>query len=216
MIKTVIFDLDGTLIDTEKYYRICWPKALAHFGYEISDEQVLSLRSLGRPFAPEYLKQIVGDDNFDYTKVREYRKQLMEECLTQNGIELKPGAIEILNFLKQKGIERAVATANDMERATRYLKRIGLIEYFDKIITADLIEKGKPSPDIYEYACKQLGHNPDECIAVEDSPNGVISAYKAGCKVVMVPDLTQPHEELSRMLFAKVDRLTDIEKLIEE
>lgn len=216
MIKTVIFDLDGTLIDTEKYYRICWPKALAHFGYEISDEQVLSLRSLGRPFAPEYLKQIVGDDNFDYTKVREYRKQLMEECLTQNGIELKPGAIEILNFLKQKGIERAVATANDMERATRYLKRIGLIEYFDKIITADLIEKGKPSPDIYEYACKLLGHNPDECIAVEDSPNGVISAYKAGCKVVMVPDLTQPDEELSRMLFAKVDRLTDIEKLIEE
>ena len=177
---------------------------------------MLSLRSLGRPFAPEYLKQIVGDDNFDYTKVREYRKQLMEECLTQNGIELKPGAIEILNFLKQKGIERAVATANDMERATRYLKRIGLIEYFDKIITADLIEKGKPSPDIYEYACKQLGHNPDECIAVEDSPNGVISAYKAGCKVVMVPDLTQPDEELSRMLFAKVDRLTDIEKLIEE
>ena len=216
MIKTVIFDLDGTLIDTEKYYRICWPKALAHFGYEISDEQVLSLRSLGRPFAPEYLKQIVGDDNFDYTRVREYRKQLMEECLTQNGIELKPGAIEILNFLKQKGIERAVATANDMERATRYLKRIGLIEYFDKIITADLIEKGKPSPDIYEYACKQLGHNPDACIAVEDSPNGVISAYKAGCKVVMVPDLTQPDEELSRMLFAKVDRLTDIEKLIEE
>lgn len=216
MIKTVIFDLDGTLIDTEKYYRICWPKALAHFGYEISDEQVLSLRSLGRPFAQEYLKQIVGDDNFDYTKVREYRKQLMEECLTQNGIELKPGAIEILNFLKQKGIERAVATANDMERATRYLKRIGLIEYFDKIITADLIEKGKPSPDIYEYACKLLGHNPDECIAVEDSPNGVISAYKAGCKVVMVPDLTQPDEELSRMLFAKVDRLTDIEKLIEE
>ena len=216
MIKTVIFDLDGTLIDTEKYYRICWPKALAHFGYEISDEQVLSLRSLGRPFAPEYLKQIVGDDNFDYTKVREYRKQLMEECLTQNGIELKPGAIEILNFLKQKGIERAVATANDMERATRYLKRIGLIDYFDKIITADLIEKGKPSPDIYEYACKLLGHNPDECIAVEDSPNGVISAYKAGCKVVMIPDLTQPDEELSRMLFAKVERLTDIEKLIEE
>ena len=216
MIKTVIFDLDGTLIDTEKYYRICWPKALAHFGYEISDEQVLSLRSLGRPFAPEYLKQIVCDDNFDYTKVREYRKQLMEECLTQNGIELKPGAIEILNFLKQKGIERAVATANDMERATRYLKRIGLIDYFDKIITADLIEKGKPSPDIYKYACKQLGHNPDECIAVEDSPNGVISAYKAGCKVVMIPDLTQPDEELSRMLFAKVERLTDIEKLIEE
>lgn len=214
MIKTVIFDLDGTLIDTEKYYRICWPKALEHFGYSITDEQVLSLRSLGRPFAPEYIKQMVGDEHFDYTKVREYRKELMEQCLNENGIELKPGAVEILERLKERGIERAVATANDMERATRYLKKIGLIDYFDKIVTADLIKEGKPSPDIYLYACEQLGRRPDECMAVEDSPNGVKSAYAAGCKVVMVPDLTQPDEELNKMLYAKVDSLLEIDTLL--
>ena len=214
MVKSVIFDLDGTLIDTEKYYRIYWPKAMAHFGYDISDEQALSLRSLGRPFAPEYLKKISKDENFDYAKVVAYRKELMEDCLNKNGIELKPGAIEILKGLKERGIERAVATANDMERAVRYLKRIGLYEYFDKIVTADLIEEGKPSPDIYQYACQQLGHDPNECIAVEDSPNGVISAYRAGCKVVMVPDQTQPDQELSKMLYAKVDCLTEILNLI--
>ena len=68
MIKAVIFDLDGTLIDTERYYRIYWPKALEHFGYHLTDEQALALRSLGRPFAPKQFKEWFGED-FDYIKV---------------------------------------------------------------------------------------------------------------------------------------------------
>ena len=81
---TVFFDMDGTLIDTEKYYRICWPQALAHFGYTMSDEQALSMRSLGQPYAPEHLKEMFQDPDLDYPAIRVYRKQLMEEYLERD------------------------------------------------------------------------------------------------------------------------------------
>ena len=214
MIDTIIFDMVGTLIDTEKYFRACWPKALAAFGYEMSDEQALSMRSLGRPFAPVHLKEMFGE-SIDYTKVREKRKELVEECIKEHGIQLKPGVIELLQWLKENHIRASIATATDMERTNRYLKMLGIHEYFDKLISATMVKEGKPSPDIYLYACEQLGRKPEECIAVEDSPNGVLSAYRAGCKVVMVPDQTAPEEELKSKLFACVETLTDIQGLVQ-
>ena len=210
MVKAVLFDMDGTLIDTEKYYRIFWPKALAQFGYHMTDEQVLFMRSLGRPFAPNHLKEWFGEE-LDYYAVRDCRKRLMEEYLDRVGIELKPGAVEILEALKKRGILAAVATATDLERTEKYLRLVGLREYFDRLISATQVKEGKPSPDIYVYACEQLGLAPEECIAVEDSPNGVKSAYGAGCRVIMVPDQTEPDEELSKLLYARVDRLDGIE-----
>ena len=211
-VKAVIFDLDGTLTDTEKYYQTAWPKALEHVGYTMEKEKALELRSLGRPFAPAKFKEWYGED-FDYLKVREYRKGLVEEMISRTGIELKPGAKEILTWLRANSILTSLATANDYERTERYLKKIGLFEYFDKIICANMVEQGKPAPDIYAYACKQLGLSPDRTFAVEDSPNGVTSAYRAGCKVIMIPDLTQPDEELKKMLYKKLDSLGNIKEL---
>ncbi|SFC94932.1 HAD family hydrolase [Butyrivibrio sp. YAB3001] len=208
-IKAVIFDLDGTLTDTEKFYQKAWPEALEHFGYKCEPWMPLELRSLGRPFAPLKFKEWFGED-FDYDKVREYRKEIVVDMIKEKGIPLKPGAKEILMWLRENGILTCIATANDYERTKGYLNKLGLFELFDKIICADMVKEGKPSPDIYSYACEQLGLSPKATFAVEDSPNGVTSAYLAGCNVIMVPDLTQPDEETRGKLFACVDKLMDI------
>ena len=212
-IKAVIFDLDGTLIDTEKYYRVAWPAAAKHFGYDMSDDQSLLLRSLGQPFAPAQFKEWFGPD-CNYEEIKNYRKKLMNDILEKNGIELKPGAMEILNYLKSNGFLTAMATANPYDRTVKYLKQLELYDYFDKIICATMVKEGKPSPDVYDYSCKELNLSPDECIAVEDSPNGVLSAYRAGCKVIMIPDQSQPDEELIRCLYAKCDTLSDIKNYL--
>ena len=210
--RAVLFDMDGTLIDTEKYFRVCWPKALAAFGYKMSDEQSLAMRSLGRPFAPELLRKWFGEE-LDYASVRGKRMEIMEEVLAREGIEVKTGARELLSFLRERGITTAVVTATGMEQAGRRLKQVGLADYFDRIISAAQVEKGKPSPDVYLYACESLGVKPQECMAVEDSPNGVMSAYRAGCSVVMVPDQTEPDEGLMKRLYARVDTLDNISGL---
>ncbi len=209
MIKTVLFDMDGTLIDTEKYYRICWPKALEVFGYHMTDEQALSMRSLGRPFAPARLREMFGE-NVDYYAVREKRKELMNAYIEKYGLEAKPGAVKLLRFLREKGFRTAVVTATDLGRTEYYLRKLGLLEYFSRLISASMVREGKPSPDVYLYACDQLGVKPEDCLAAEDSPNGVISAWSAGCRVVMVPDQTQPDEGLTQKLYARVDRLDEI------
>lgn len=213
MIQAVIFDMDGTLIDTEKYYRIFWPKALAEFGYHMTDEQALSMRSLGRPFAPAQLKKWFGED-LDYYAVRQRRKDMMEECLDREGIRRKPGALELVQRLRADGITTAIATATDPERTAKYLKLTGLEGYFDRLISATQVKEGKPSPDIYLFACEQLGLAPEDCLAVEDSPNGVLSAYRAGCKVVMVPDQTRPEEEMKKYLYAVAESLDEVYEII--
>lgn len=211
MIKAVLFDLDGTLIDTEKLYRKYWPMACRDFGFELSDERALELRSLGRPFSPARFKEWFGE-SFDYGLVRARRKELVEEHIDRYGVDIKPGARELLQYLKSQNIISAVCTATDPARTEKYLKLVGLEGYFDKIISATMVKNGKPSPEVYQYACEQLGLAPQDCVAVEDAPNGVISAYEAGCRVVMVPDQTEPDEVLKEKLWRCVDNLAELKE----
>jgi len=212
MIKIVFFDMDGTLIDTEKYFRRFWPKAAAAFGYEMSDGQALSMRSLGRPFAPAQLKEWFGPET-DYQAIRAKRTEMMEAQLRIDGLQRKPGAVEILTELKERGIPAVVVTASPIERTERYLTEVGILQYFDRIISATQVAEGKPSPDVYLLASKEVGFPTEECLAVEDSPNGVMSAYRAGCKVVMVPDQT-PADEMLPYLDGVAETLADLGKFV--
>ncbi len=215
MIKAVIFDMDGLLLDTEKLLVKFWVQAAEEMGYPMKREQALYLRSLHRSFAIPYLKECFGDE-FDYIAVRTRRMELMSAYLAKNPLETKKGAAELLKYLADNGIKSAVCTATDYERAKDYLSKVGLFSCFDRIISATMVEKGKPCPDIYLYACEQLELDPDECMALEDSPNGVRSAASAGCFTVMVPDLTQPDEGLMEIIWAKADSLADVIGLLKE
>ena len=214
MKSTVIFDLDGTLIDTEKYFKVFWRKAAEKNGYVMSEEQALQLRSLGKPYAPELLKKWFGAD-FDYIKVRDDRREMMQEHLKQVGLEKKPGAEQALEQLKKQGCRIALATATPTERAKEQLEQVGLLAYFDEIVSAVQVEHGKPAPDVYLYACEKLGIKPQEAYAVEDSPNGAMSAITAGLKVIFVPDQTQPDAELSERIYACIPNLSQLVEVVE-
>lgn len=213
VIKGVIFDMDGVLLNSEVLYQRFWLEALHYYGYPAEKEHILALRSLTGKNAELKLKSFFGD-SLDYEKVKNKRIVLMDEYVRKNGVEIKEGADEILPYLKEKGIKIALATSSPYERAQEHLGMAGLFKYFDQCVCGGMVKNSKPQPDIYLLTSEKLGLKPCECIAVEDSPNGVKSAVNAGCKTVMIPDLTPCTEDLKKDLFALCTDLTEIKDLV--
>ena len=214
MIKGVISDMDGVMLDSEKLYVRFWCEAAQSHGYPMKKEHALGIRSMARPFAIQKLQGWFGED-FDYDKVRDTRVKIMDEYISAHGIEAKRGAKALLQWLKANNIKTALATATAVDRATLYLDRVGLLEYFDVIASARMVKRGKPEPDIYLFAAEQLGLDPKDCLALEDSQNGVRSAAAAGCKTVLVPDLDNPENELSHLLYATACDLKEVIAIIQ-
>lgn len=215
MICAVIFDMDGVLIDTEKHYNAAWCQAATEAGFPFTREHALLLRSCEAKEGEKLMQGIFGP-SFDYYAIRERRRELVRERLAQYGLEKKPGVEETLRFLRAKGIKTAVATATALDITKSHLTTIGVCDLFDSIVSAKNVAHGKPEPDVYLYACEQIGERPQDCMAVEDSPNGIMAAYRVGLRTVMVPDLTQPDEELTKYLYACVNSLSDLCELVDK
>lgn len=210
-VKGVIFDMDGVLVDSERLYLRFWKEACLHLGYTMSDEQAMSLRSNSPETAIPKFEAWFGKA-LDYSRVRDLRRQLMASYIDANGVNLKPGAAELLTYLKARNIKVALATASPVKRAAYYLAPHGLFDQFDAVVSGTSVAKGKPAPDIYLMAAERLHLYPFQCMAVEDSPAGILSAHHAGCITVMIPDLTPPEKELLPMIDLVEDNLTDLTK----
>ena len=213
-IKGVLFDMDGVILDTEKLYTRFWKEAAQSLGFPMTHEMALGMRSLSRELGERQLKEYLGEE-VDYQKVRDTRIKMMTAFIQENGVELKPGIQELLDFLKEKGIKTSIATSSPLDRTKEYLSKVGLVEAFDELVSGHMVPHGKPAPDIYLYAAAKLGLKPEECLVIEDSPTGLLAGMRAGAVPIMIPDQDQPTDETKARIYAVADSLKEIISLIQ-
>jgi HAD superfamily hydrolase (TIGR01509 family) len=213
MIKGIIFDMDGLMFDTERLVIKAWDFAGKQMGYSITKDIVIKTLGLNTENTRRVFIEHLGN-NFDFYVIRKIRVDYMTDYIDKNGIPIKTGLIELLDFLKSNHYKMTVATSTEKEKTEYYFKKANISYYFDDIVCGDMIERGKPEPDIYLKASKIIGVAPNECLALEDSPIGILSAYRAGMKPVMIPDLVKPNEETNKILYAKLPTLFDVIELL--
>lgn len=214
-IRGILFDMDGLVLDTEKLYTRFWAEASEAMGYPMSRRQALGMRSLDSAASQAWLDTCFGP-GVDYEEMHRIRVERMGAYIDAHGIELKPGIRELLDYLDSRDIPRAITSSSPPDRILEHLSRHGLDTRFTKLCSGYQVPKGKPAPDIYLYGAASLGLPAEACIALEDSPAGVLSAYRAGCLPVMIPDQDQPSAETATLLYAKADSLLDIIPLAEK
>ena len=209
IIDAVIFDLDGLILDTEKLYQRFWREAAGECGFSMTRETALALRSLDKTLARKLLCDTFGS-SFDYELVKQTRIRLMSAYVNEHGISAKKGVRELCEYLRKKGIKTAIATATNYPRTDDYLTRAGVRDCFETIVCACDLPHGKPYPDVYLYACEKLSVESKNCIALEDSPNGVKSAHSAGLQVICVPDGGEVEKEILPLAFACAGSLGEV------
>lgn len=214
MIRGVVFDMDGLMFDTEKLAAEAWVATGKQLGLAVS--KTLLMETMGRD--AEATRQIMSDHfgtGLDYDAWRTLRVDHVEARIDRAGLPVKPGLVKLLEFLKENGYKITVATSTESETACRHIAIAGLTAYFAEVVSGDSVAHGKPAPDIYLRACEGMGLPPDACMALEDSPVGIRSAYRAGMKPVMIPDILQPDPATEKILFGKRDSLLEVIALLE-
>lgn len=190
-IKSILFDMDGVLLDTEKICIEAWKRAAEEYGINEITDIFMKCVGCNRSDTLEILKKYVSD-KVDPLVFRERAGELFHEVESEQGLQKKFYAEKCLEELKSEGFILALVTSTREEVALPQLKEAGLFEYFDFFTTGDMVLHSKPAPDIYMKAMEKIGSSCVECVAVEDSPNGVKSAVAAGARCVLIPDLVVP------------------------
>ena len=206
--QAVIFDMDGTILDTESVFRTIVFEVCTDLGFEMTDAVHMSMVGGSHERTNQLLIEAYGVA-FPYTLFDERCRVIMRER-SHGGVPVKPGAREFIGELRERGIPTAVATSSRQPHAQHHLGAAGLLDLFETIVTRDDVINPKPHPEPYLTAARRLGVDPLACLALEDSHAGVRAAHAAGMQTVMVPDLVHPNDDIRALGIAVMESLNHV------
>ncbi len=193
--KGIIFDMDGTMFDTEIISVNAMQQVALRYGVSVEYEVALEFLGLPREEIRQRFLQRFGQE-FDYTNYRLDKIAYQNAVIQDKGVPIKPGLMELLQYAKDNCIPCAVATSTSHERTKDLLSRAEVEGYFPVVICGEDVKNGKPNPDIFLYAAEKLELKPEDCIVIEDSRNGILAASRTGSFAILVPDLIPVDEEM--------------------
>lgn len=215
MIRAVLMDMDGTLFDTEHLSTIGWLKAGEESGYPMTKEQIWSFRGRGRDANCELFKSWFGKEA-PYWEVRKIRTDYVEEYIAENGVPLKHGLYEMLAYFRSVGLKTCLATGTAREAASGYWAKTNVLDYLDATLCGDEVTLTKPNPEMFLRAAELVNTPPEECVVLEDSPNGAEAARRAGCHLIVIPDETPATREMLDAADHVASSLYDVVKFMKE
>ena len=209
MIKAIIFDMDGLMIDSERVTFECYQERLKDMNLTMDEEFYNTL--LGKPIKGIYQRfyDVYGND-FPIENVIQDVHQLMAERFETEGVPVKKGLVELLHYLKDNNYKTIVATSSNRDRVDKILAQAKITEFFDDSICGDEVTKGKPNPEVFLKSCQKLGVNVDEAIVLEDSEAGIQASYDANIKVICIPDMKYPEKQYEEKTFKILKDLTEV------
>lgn len=200
MKKTVIFDMDGVIFDTENLILQNWRELATAYGMDVKEVETVFYSCIGTNMAAT--KEIVlahFGRQFPYEEFRAASSEMFRQKVNASGMPVKEGAQELLAYLKEKKYLIGLASSTRTSVVREELADAGLLNYFDVVVGGDMVTHSKPEPDVFLRCCELLGVPPSQVTIIEDSYNGVRAGKRAGAEVIMVPDLVRPDEEMRHL-----------------
>ncbi|HJA26120.1 MAG TPA: HAD family phosphatase [Candidatus Fournierella merdigallinarum] len=214
MIEAVLFDMDGLMFDTERMWAEAWGLAARGTGLENVQTVLPSMRGRNREGCRQVCLAAWGED-FDFDGFQAKARREMAALVEARGLPKKPGLDALLQELERRGLPAVVATSTRRATTEGYLAQAEVARYFRGVVGGNDVSRGKPDPEVFLKAAALAGADPARCLVLEDSPNGVQAGAAAGCRVVMVPDLTAPDEALRALAAAVVPDLFAVIPLLD-
>lgn len=211
--QAVVFDMDGLMIDTERVALECWIESARVMGWEVSRETCLTLVGLGERESRQALLDRMGG-KFPLAEVSARGRERYLQRLRGEGVAVKPGLLELLDWLAGREVPVAVATSTQHALAMEKLALAGLRQRFQIVVCGDQVPRGKPAPDVYREAIARIDIDPARCIALEDSEIGLRAAHAAGLACIVVPDLRPPSPDYRPLAHAVVPTLREAQQLL--